>query len=267
MKELSPLIKRKRGVSIMVGYVLLVVIAIGISVLVYGFLELYVPKEKPECGKDATLIVQDYSCEINPNGDGEDYLSIELVNRGLFKADAVYIRLGKPGREVKALVTDDVYFAQKSDSTLSGLSPGESYNWGGGTSPTDYSNKEKIKAITDNRGGTYTLEIEPAIVNDETGILALCPELTITQEITCQGAGVCDESTSFFPPLDCEADIQDSETCSQLEPECKWHQDNANPSAPGQCRTDSGDEPECNQILDETSCNTQTNNQCEWVPS
>ncbi len=94
---------QKRGVSIMVGYVLLVIIAVSISVLVYGYLKLYVPKEKPECpeGHDVTLIIQSVSCQI---GSEEDTLSITLLNKGLFKADAVYVRMEEAGREVKQLV-------------------------------------------------------------------------------------------------------------------------------------------------------------------
>ena len=42
----------KRGVSIMIGYVLLVVIAIGLSIAVYAYLKNYLPREKAECPQD-----------------------------------------------------------------------------------------------------------------------------------------------------------------------------------------------------------------------
>jgi len=41
--------KNKRGVSIVIGYVLLIAISIVISILVYQALKTYVPKEALEC--------------------------------------------------------------------------------------------------------------------------------------------------------------------------------------------------------------------------
>lgn len=166
---------QKRGVSIMVGYVLLVIIAISISILVYNYLEIYVPKEKPECpdGHDVTLIIQSASCQI---GSEEDTLSITILNKGLFKVDAVYVRMEAEGRKVKQLVNKevngekDIYiFPESLDYHLN---PGEKY---------DYSTP--VTQVVNHISQNYEVEIEPAIIiNDQ---LALCPEFTITQPVTC----------------------------------------------------------------------------------
>jgi energy-converting hydrogenase Eha subunit A len=62
----------------MVGYVILIIIAIAVSILVYAFLKVWVPKDKPECLNDVTLIVEKKECVINSGPTGEDQLTISL---------------------------------------------------------------------------------------------------------------------------------------------------------------------------------------------
>ncbi len=90
------LLRDKKGVSEMVGYVLLIVIAVTLSALVYSFLRLYVPGESPKCQESINLIVKDYSCS---NGQ----LNITLQNKGLFTVDGAYVRFGEAGQKVKPL--------------------------------------------------------------------------------------------------------------------------------------------------------------------
>lgn len=143
----------------MVSYVLLIIIAVGLSVAVYSFLKVYIPKyEAPECNKEVQISIAAYTCDNN-------LVSIELTNRGLFNLEAVYVRIAEEGRKVKKTISPSPHYLTPV------LAPGE-------TSLLPHF------PFTIDSSGFYDLEIEPAILNEE-GNLALCPEYTITKTINC----------------------------------------------------------------------------------
>lgn len=80
----------KKGQSVIVGYVLLIVIAVTMSFIVYNYLKSYVPQEGRECPSDVSLILRSYenNCE-----DGE--LILELENKGLFNISAYSARTSR----------------------------------------------------------------------------------------------------------------------------------------------------------------------------
>lgn len=86
------LLKNKKGISELVSYVLLIIIAISISVGVYTWLRSYMPseKERQKCPEEATLIISDYECVDIPNYG--KFLRLKIENRGLFNLDGFYIR-------------------------------------------------------------------------------------------------------------------------------------------------------------------------------
>jgi hypothetical protein len=73
---LSP-IKNKRGISIIIGYVLLIVFAIIIGVVVYEWMKTYVPKEDLKCPDEISIFLKDYECT-------PQYLKLNLTNNGRF---------------------------------------------------------------------------------------------------------------------------------------------------------------------------------------
>ena len=99
----------KRGVSEIVSYVLLVIIAVSISVFVFAFLKLYVPKEKPECKEGINLIIESADCKYN-QVTNEAKLKLKVQNRGRFNIGASYIRIGKIGRTYRENVVSDIIF-------------------------------------------------------------------------------------------------------------------------------------------------------------
>ena len=165
--------KNKKGISEIISYVLLIVIAVGLSVLVFSFLKLYIPKfQTPECPQDVSLIVSEVVCKTNPADSSKMQLTITLVNKGLFNVTDVYIRLGKERREVLSLVNDGKI--NSGVHLASPLAPGAK------TLQRDYD----VSSIVSPDTSIYTLEIEPAIENKK-GELALCDNAVITQKITC----------------------------------------------------------------------------------
>lgn len=74
---LQELKMNKKGISEVIGYVLLVVIAISLSLLVYAWLKNYMPGEIEKCSDSASLAITDYSCN-------EHKITLGIKNNGLF---------------------------------------------------------------------------------------------------------------------------------------------------------------------------------------
>jgi hypothetical protein len=77
--------KDKKAVSLMVGYVLLVTIAIIMGAIVYQWMRSYVPRETIECPDGVSLYIQELNC-----GDG--VLNLSISNNGRFDVDGYFIR-------------------------------------------------------------------------------------------------------------------------------------------------------------------------------
>ena len=171
------LLKDKGGVSLMIGYVLLIIIAISLSIAVYAFLVLYLPSEEPECSEDIKMVVESVGCA--PAG-GNKNIEVTLSNRGLFKIQGVFIRAGEKDRIGKKVLnndreTRDVYDAAGGGGWL----PGDPI-----TLPPPGGNHY----VLENYDGSldYEVEIEPFVVNEENGHYVLCSHNLVTKPISCQ---------------------------------------------------------------------------------
>jgi hypothetical protein len=165
------ILKNKGGISEIVSYALLIMIAVTLFIIVSVVVRQYIPKfETPECPYDVNLILDDYKC----NKDNPKETTFTLTNRGLFSVDAVYIRVGPEGSKIKELINkEEVFYKVKQG----GLPPKGQWIW----EPTDNEKDDLSTTIT---GDKMEIEIEPAVINDE-GKLALCTGAVITQKINC----------------------------------------------------------------------------------
>ncbi len=157
----------KKAVSEVVAYTLLIIIALGLSVMVYSLLKVYLPKEKLSCEEDINLIVQDAACSYSP---GNSQLNLTITNKGLFKADAVYIRLGTESQKIRQQINKNNTYIYGENNML-GLNPGDYFS----------SQYDVTSIVTSS--GKYALEIQPAVVIKR--ILVGCDKAIITQEIVC----------------------------------------------------------------------------------
>ena len=154
----------KRGISEVVSYVLLIVIAMGLAAIVYTFLKVYVPKEKPECKEGINIIVNDVSC-IN---DGSNYiLQLVLENKGLFEINKAYLRIGRDAASYK----EDI---GSNPINLINFNPGELSSLPNLNLPQTF-----------NSPGEYLLEIQPVYttLKGRKEIVSICPPINIP--ITC----------------------------------------------------------------------------------
>lgn len=79
--------QNKKGLSEVVSYVLIVAMALALSVAVFVWLKGYLPGDKEVCSEDASIIIEDYSCDSTSKT-----LTIELKNNGFFSLDGVFLR-------------------------------------------------------------------------------------------------------------------------------------------------------------------------------
>jgi len=157
--------RRKKGVSLMVGYVLLIVIVIGLSVAVFTYLKLYLPSEKPKCPIDISLII-DPTCTADAGQNQK--ITIFYTNKGLFSVDGALVRVGDVGRLAKTLLNPN-RFSFENGTGAYPLKPGDSW-----FQSYDYLYTEP---------GTKELEIEPVLFID--GEAVLCDGAIVSRLITC----------------------------------------------------------------------------------
>ena len=81
-------LKTKKALSEMVSYVLLIVIALGLSAGVYSWIKGQLPAENQEkCSEDVTISIINYTCDTS-----NDKITLNLKNSGLFNINGIYAR-------------------------------------------------------------------------------------------------------------------------------------------------------------------------------
>lgn len=82
--------KSKKGVSIMIGYILLVSLAVVMGGVMYVWMKSYVPQEEIACPEGVSLTVLDYSYNCSTQ-----ILNLSIKNNGRFDVAGYYIRATK----------------------------------------------------------------------------------------------------------------------------------------------------------------------------
>jgi len=74
----------KKGISIIIGYVLLVTFAIVIGVIVFQWMKTYVPQDQLSCPDGVSIFIDNYNCS-------SDILAITFKNNGNFDIGGYFI--------------------------------------------------------------------------------------------------------------------------------------------------------------------------------
>jgi hypothetical protein len=222
MKGLS--LRDRKGVSIMIGYVILVTIAIGLSVAVFAFLQLYLPKDTPVCNVDVSVGFVEPLC-FDDDGTENDFddqftVSLRVANRGLFTVDGAFIRIGEENRIYRQVLGEPEFLFAEDDA-------------GGVLQPNSVSNIKRFSEeyVPSVQNIPHILEIEPFVLVD--GKPALCQQsvsrITIQCTNTPQLAG--DPDNDGIPSSDgdgvydpCDADnIIDGQYDGTCDDNCPDH--------------------------------------------
>ncbi len=168
-------INNKKGLSEVVSYVLLIVIAVSLSILVFAWLKVKVPKEKLECPDSVSLILKEYVCNT-----ALDKVEITFQNKGLFKIDGVYIRYSKNINNAPSETL--VPIGARNPVTQSNAQKGFLYF--GKINPVKLGINGEYVQEFQYSGSLRKVQFEP-FINDEKGNQIICEKRVITQEISC----------------------------------------------------------------------------------
>ena len=142
----------KKGVSIMIGYVLLITAAIVMGVIVYQWLRTYVPIEAPACSEEISVFMKRYSC------DAGNELTITIKNNGKFNLAGYFIHVStNPTQEIATIDLSEYV-------TTGGISAGGSVIFSAGSANSLQPNKEFVSIFdlsATNLGQIHLIEIIP----------------------------------------------------------------------------------------------------------
>lgn len=159
----------KKGVSLMVGYALLVVIAIALAAVVYPYLKARLPIQQVQCPADLSISIEEAQCNR-----ADWSLTVKLLNRGLFNISGAYIRFAESERTVRQQINENKELYLLGGLNPRPLGPGEE------TSRLTYSIGSQNNLPTD---ASFVVEVQPAIFKK--GALVPCANKIITQTIPC----------------------------------------------------------------------------------
>mgnify|MGYP003977508227 FL=1 len=153
----------KKGVSVIVAYVLLVVMALSMSVMIYQWLKFQAtPVDEIKCPDEVSLIIEDVECSVNG-------MNVYIKNRGFFTFDGYIMRVSdfedaEIGIYVLHEFNEEVVPAGEKTITF----------------PTD----ELVQFKVDNKMGDFTfLEVQPFIYDEKNGKV-YC-EMYASKKLSC----------------------------------------------------------------------------------
>ena len=90
----------KRGVSVVIGYVLLVSVAVVLGGVMYAWMKSYVPKESLDCPEGSALSIKSYVY----NCSDPSKINLTIVNNGRFAAAGYFIHASNSTDEALATI-------------------------------------------------------------------------------------------------------------------------------------------------------------------
>jgi hypothetical protein len=111
-------INSKKGISIMIGYVLLISAAVFMSFIVYQWMKSYIPKDTPECPDEVSILVTRAECVQGE--DGINKIEVEIENNGLFSIRGYVINGKTEYGDIVSLYSTSWFFAFQSGDCIPG---------------------------------------------------------------------------------------------------------------------------------------------------
>jgi hypothetical protein len=165
--------EKKKGLSLMVSYVLLIVIAISLSVGVYSWIRFIIKGQNPidKCPDGVSLVIQDYTLLAG------NTISLTVKNKGLFSINGYYIK----GTANKSQVSS---FNLKDPNALEGALEG-THSFLPALAP----NKEDTHVFSyEGLDQLEKIEIEPFRIQEKSlfqkKTYVLCDQAVVSQEIS-----------------------------------------------------------------------------------
>lgn len=168
-------IRNKKAISIMIGYILLVSMAVAISIFVYSWVKTYVPRDLPDCPDGTSLSIKNVSC-VGLN------LDLILENNGRFNIAGYFIHATEIDNP-EILATVDL----SSKISSGGTALRNSILFAEGDSNSMIPNEERAVAFVDLTSQIYTIEITPLRFQEEENRkrLVSCGEAKTKETVSC----------------------------------------------------------------------------------
>jgi hypothetical protein len=172
--------KKKKGISVIIGYVLLVSFAVVLGVLIYSWMKGMNPGAGVhlECPDEISIFVKSYDCS-------SDQLTLDLMNNGRFSIGGYFIRATtNPNQEIATLDISRNITEPQARLFPTGI------KFGGIAGPQNSLSTGDIEIEQFDLAGNYpiySIQITPIRWQEEENkeLLVTCAEAKITEKIKC----------------------------------------------------------------------------------
>ncbi len=173
--------KNKKGISVVIGYILLVAISIVMSILVYQWLKTYVPKETPTCSEGTSIFVKGVSYDCM-----NSVLNITIKNNGKFSVNGYFIH-ASTSEDKNALATIDLSNRITSGGNVSSNSIIFSFLTENSLTPDESNNIQESTFDVSELGILTKIEIIPTRIQevDEKKRVVSCTDAKVEEILTC----------------------------------------------------------------------------------
>lgn len=171
---------KKKGLSQMIGYILLIALAVIMSALVYRWMKTYTPKDVIQCPDGVSVFIKDvyYDC-------AKQEINLTLKNNGKFSIAGYFIHVTNKSNQ--ELATIDLSSGIKQGGENSGNSVIFSSALGNGMTPEEGKNTRSTLFDTSGYGTLYRIEIIPVRYQEEDNRLRFvsCGGAKVSEALVC----------------------------------------------------------------------------------
>jgi len=167
----------KKGMSVLVGYVLLITFSAVIGVLVFQWMKSYTPQEEINCPYGSSLIIQNYTCS-------SDFLTLIIRNDGKFDIGGYFIYATDSPEE--ELATIDLSRNNTENNSIR-MPTGVTFGQIGDKNTLEAGEEEIERYNLTGRTKIYSIEIVPIRWQEEMNknIVVTCKDVRIKKRIEC----------------------------------------------------------------------------------
>ena len=174
--------KNKKGLSVIIGYVLLISFAVAMSIIVYAALKTYINQRDIECVDGVSMAIEQSDCRSI--GGGLYQLNLTFENNGRFNLKGYYIR-ARTIMDMDLALHDISGNLSRDDSVGAIVARNAVYMAGPGDNP--FPPGEERLHVYNLSSPIYSIEVEPLRMqeHDNRMIPVGCEDSRIIEDIQC----------------------------------------------------------------------------------